>query len=50
MISFISIQNIGRMPAVTNRRDPVHFEVVEIQRTSHAIFKLPFFRWLNRYR
>jgi len=43
MISFISIQNFGGpIPALPNRRDPVRFEVVDNQRTSHPIFKLFF--------
>jgi len=35
MISFISIQILGRH---SNRRDPVRYEVVNNQRTSHPIF------------
>jgi hypothetical protein len=38
MIFFISIQNPGRHTGVTNRRDPLRFEVVNNQRTSHPIF------------
>jgi hypothetical protein len=40
MISFISTQNFGLKPALSNRRDPVRLEVVNIQRTSHRILKL----------
>jgi len=39
MISFISIQNVGLIPSLPNCRDAVHFEVVNIQRTSHPVFK-----------
>jgi len=42
MISFILIQNVGLILALPNRRDPVRFEVVNIERTSHPIFELFF--------
>jgi hypothetical protein len=40
MISFISLQNLGFPSALSNGRDPVRFELVNNQRTSHLIFKL----------
>ena len=40
MISFISISKFwGLIPALPNRSDPVRFEVVDNQRTSHG-FKI----------
>ena len=40
MISFILIQNVGLIATLLNRCDPVRFEVVNNQRTSHPIAKL----------